>query len=88
MAVIDLDAALGTGQNRDLIQALCRTHRCRVGGGIRDVDTAIEWLDAGAEHIIIGTAATPEFLQRLPKDRLIVALDMRQERVVVDGWRR
>lgn len=88
IAVIDLDAAMGAGENRAIVRRLCQTHRCRVGGGIRDVDAAIEWLDAGAEHIIIGTAAEPKFLQQLPKDRLIVALDVRHERVVVDGWRR
>ena len=88
IAVIDLDAAMGTGENRAIVRQLCQTHRCRVGGGIRDVATAVEWLDAGAEHIIIGTAADPDFLQQLPKDRLIVALDVRHERVVVDGWRR
>ena len=86
MAVIDLDAALGRGSNAKVIRTLCAHHRCRVGGGIRDIDTARAWLDAGAEHIIIGTAATPEFLSQLPKDRLIAALDAREGEVVVEGW--
>jgi len=88
LAVIDLDAAMGTGENRTIVRQLCQTHRCRVGGGIRDLDTAISWLDAGAEHIIVGTAADPDFLRQLPKDRVLVALDVRQDRVVVEGWRR
>ena len=86
VAVIDLDAAMGRGSHRELIRALCATTRCRVGGGIRDLQTAIDWLDAGAEHIIIGTAATPELLQKLPKDRVIVALDAKYDEVVVNGW--
>ena len=87
IAVIDLDAAMGKGSNADIIHELIRSHRCRVGGGIRDIETAIRWLDAGAEHVIIGTAATVEFVQQLPKERVIVALDTRHNEVVVEGWR-
>ena len=86
IAVIDLDAALSQGNNADLIAELCKTYQCRVGGGIRDLDTARKWLDAGAEKIIIGTKATPEFLSQLPKERLIAALDARDGEVVVKGW--
>ena len=86
MAVIDLDAALGRGSNAKVIRTLCVHIIVAVGGGIRDIDTARAWLDAGAEHIIIGTAATPEFLSQLPKDRLIAALDAREGEVVVEGW--
>ena len=53
IAVIDLDAAMGKGEARNH-QALCQKYRCRVGGGIRSIEKALEWLDAGAEHIIIG----------------------------------
>ena len=87
MAVIDLDAALGRGDNSAQIETLCREYRCRVGGGIRSIERARHWLDAGAEQIIIGTAATREFLAQLPRERLLVALDARDGEVVVDGWR-
>lgn len=86
IAVIDLDAALGTGSNADLIRDLCRTHRCRVGGGIRDLDTARAWLDAGAVRIILGTAATPELCAQLPRERVIAALDAVDGEVVTHGW--
>ena len=86
MAVIDLDAALGRGSNRTVIEALCARYRCRVGGGIRDLETARRWLDAGAEHIIIGTAARVEFVKQLPRERVIVALDAVEGEVVVNGW--
>lgn len=86
MAVIDLDAALGRGDHREQISQLCRRFPCRVGGGIRDYETARYWLDQGARKIIIGTAAQPELLKRLPRDRLMVALDARHGEVVVKGW--
>jgi phosphoribosyl-ATP pyrophosphohydrolase len=60
---------------------------CRVGGGIRDVDTAREWLNAGASRIVLGTAAEPQVLSQLPRERLIAALDAVHGEVVVDGWR-
>jgi len=86
IAVIDLDAALGTGDNAALVADLCSRHAVRVGGGIRDEATARRWLDAGARRIILGTAARPELLRLLPRDRLIAALDARNGEVVTHGW--
>lgn len=86
VAVIDLDAAMGTGDNKALIKGLLPLADCRVGGGIRSLDAAINWLDSGASKIILGTKATPEILSQLPKDRLIAALDAYDGEVVVDGW--
>ena len=87
IAVIDLDAALGQGSNADLIHELLRLAPCRVGGGIRDADTAREWLDAGAAKVILGTRAVPEVLRALPPGRVIAALDAEHGEVVVEGWR-
>ena len=87
-AVIDLDAATGEGSNEELVAELCRRGPVRVGGGIRDVDTARRWLDRGAARIILGTAASPELLRQLPRERVIVALDARDGEVVVEGWRK
>ncbi|MEC7985143.1 MAG: phosphoribosyl-ATP diphosphatase [Myxococcota bacterium] len=86
IAVIDLDAALGIGENSAIIAELCKRFRCRVGGGIRSIEAAKRWLDAGAEQIIIGTCAKPEFLKQLPKGRCIAALDAKNDEVVVHGW--
>ncbi len=88
IAVIDLDAALGRGSNKVLIREILKLARCRVGGGIRDVETAIEWLDAGAAKVILGTAATPEVLSHLPPSRTIAALDAVLGEVVDHGWTR
>ncbi|MEX1312009.1 MAG: HisA/HisF-related TIM barrel protein, partial [Candidatus Sulfomarinibacteraceae bacterium] len=86
IAVIDLDAALGCGSNDDIVRQLVRRYRCRFGGGVRTVSEALQWLDAGAEKVILGTAATPEILTELPRDRVIAALDGVEGEVVVRGW--
>lgn len=87
VAVIDLDAAMGTESNADLVAELCRMGPCRVGGGIRDVETAVRWLDAGASKVILGTAARPEILKELPRERVIAALDAKNGVVVDQGWK-
>jgi phosphoribosylanthranilate isomerase len=91
--VVDLDAALGTGENRDaVLQVLASASgRVQVGGGIRALDAAATLLDSGADRIVIGTEAvrTPGFL-KLAVERfgnaVIVALDVRGDRVRVRGW--
>jgi len=88
VAVVDLDAALGRGSNADLIREMVRRAPCRVGGGIRDLDAARAWLDAGAARIVIGTAASPELCGALPRERVVAAVDADRGQVVVDGWRR
>ena len=88
VAVVDLDAALGTGDNTETIEELLAMGPCRVGGGIRSVERARQWLDAGAQQIVLGTAARPEILSRLPRERTIAALDSWQNDVVVEGWTR
>lgn len=86
VAVIDLDAAMQRGSNRELIERLCRVATCRVGGGIRSADDALRYLRAGARSVILGTAATPEILRALPRERTMVALDARGSRVATHGW--
>ena len=96
VAVVDLDAALQRGATHDarqrggqssLIRELLALAPCRVGGGVRSVDDARRWLDAGATRVVLGTAARPEVLRELPRDRVIAALDAFDGEVVVDGWR-
>jgi phosphoribosyl-ATP pyrophosphohydrolase len=47
---------------------------------------ALEWLDAGAERVVIGTAASVDFCSQLPRERVIAAVDAESGRVVVEGW--
>jgi phosphoribosyl-ATP pyrophosphohydrolase len=88
LAVIDLDAALGQGSNATVVRELVRRHPCRVGGGIRSVESALQWLDAGARTVILGTAAQPAILSQLPRERVMAALDGVDGEVVVEGWRK
>jgi phosphoribosyl-AMP cyclohydrolase / phosphoribosyl-ATP pyrophosphohydrolase len=88
IAVVDLDAALGLGSNTTVMEDLVDLAPCRVGGGIRDAAGAIAWLDRGAQKVVLGTAARPEVLQGLPRERVIAALDARHGEVVVEGWQR
>lgn len=87
VAVIDLDAAMGTGNNNEeLIKQLCKVASCRVGGGIRTIEKAKRLIAHGAKKIIIGTAASEEFLSQLPKDKVIVAIDSKNGKVTTEGW--
>ncbi len=88
IAVIDLDKALGKGDNADTVRDLVRMTPCRVGGGVRDVESAVRWLDEGATKVILGTAARPDMLRELPPERVIVALDAKDGEVVVEGWQK
>lgn len=88
VAVVDIDAARGEGDNSAMIADLCLRAPIRVGGGIRTAEQALAWLDAGAARVVVGTAANEDLLSRVPKDRVIVALDARHGEVVTHGWRR
>ena len=96
--VIDLDAAMGRGSNARLVSQLCHraSMRVRVGGGIRTLARARRILAAGAEKIIVGSAAfrnggvNHPFLSRLAagigKRRIIVAVDTERGQILVRGW--
>jgi phosphoribosylformimino-5-aminoimidazole carboxamide ribonucleotide (ProFAR) isomerase len=95
--VIDLDAAMGTGNNLDLVQWIARSLSCRVGGGIRSVDRARLVLEAGAQQVIAGTALfrddAPDFefartlAEAVGRERVIAAVDSRGGHVVIHGWK-
>jgi len=95
--LIDLDAAIGTGSNRDLLARFTSRLPCQVGGGIRSVGAAQEVLAAGARKIIVGsalvrgndvnTAFAAELARAVAADRVIAALDSRGGKVAVHGWR-
>jgi phosphoribosylformimino-5-aminoimidazole carboxamide ribotide isomerase len=88
--VIDLDAAMGVGDNAALVERLASMARCRVGGGVRSVERAVQLVERGAHRVIVGTAAfEPVFddiVHAVGADRVIVALDSKHGRVVVNGW--
>jgi phosphoribosylformimino-5-aminoimidazole carboxamide ribonucleotide (ProFAR) isomerase len=96
--VIDLDAAMGRGSNGRLVAQLCRKApmRVRVGGGIRTPARAKRLVDAGAEKVIIGSAAflnggvNTRVLRRLAaaigKKQMMVAVDTQGGQILVRGW--
>ncbi|MBN2496284.1 MAG: bifunctional phosphoribosyl-AMP cyclohydrolase/phosphoribosyl-ATP diphosphatase HisIE [Deltaproteobacteria bacterium] len=88
VAVVDLDAAMGTGDNLALIEQLCRIAEVRVGGGIRDEARGRDLLRCGARQLVIGTAASPELLSAFSPDQVIAALDQREGIVLDEGWTR
>ena len=95
--VIDLDAATGSGDNRDLIAQICQRLPCRVGGGLRTPDAAALTLEAGAQEIILGSALfTPDGVDiafaasvadACGAPRIVAAVDARGGRVAVKGWK-
>lgn len=90
--VIDLDAALGSGSNDQLVALLAANAVCRIGGGVRSADRARTLLGQGAHRIIVGTAAfnrplLEEIAAAVGRERLIIALDSKGGEVVVKGWR-
>ena len=88
--IIDLDAAMGVGDNGAIIEMLTSRARCRVGGGVRTPQRARQLVDLGAHRVIVGTAAfTPVFddiVAEIGREKIVVALDSKAGTVVVDGW--
>lgn len=91
--LVDLDAALGLGENRDLVRAVLRgvTIPVQVGGGLRDEDRLREILSSGAARAVVGTRAveSPEWLREMAArfpSRLILAVDRDPRGVLVEGW--
>ncbi|HEX3646542.1 MAG TPA: HisA/HisF-related TIM barrel protein [Vicinamibacterales bacterium] len=95
--VIDLDAAMGRGDNLALVRQIAGALSCRAGGGIRTVARAHDVLAAGARQIIAGSSlfknGAPDlaFAETLAnavgRERVIAAVDSRGGRVVIHGWR-
>ena len=93
--LVDLDAAFGTGNNRDQLGQIVATLGSKVkielSGGIRDDDSLNAALEAGAARVNIGTAAleNPEWTaQAIAQwgDRVAVGLDMRGHTLAARGW--
>jgi phosphoribosylformimino-5-aminoimidazole carboxamide ribotide isomerase len=95
--VIDLDAAMGRGSNDELVRLLASKAATRVGGGVRTVERAQALVAQGARKVILGTSAfrasgiNEEFLASVTgaigREKLLIALDSKDGRIVVKGWR-
>jgi phosphoribosylformimino-5-aminoimidazole carboxamide ribotide isomerase len=95
--VIDLDAAMGKGDNIDIVRQIAGALSCRVGGGIRTVERARDLLAAGARQIIAGSSLFKdgqpdlEFARQLADavgaEQVIAAVDSRGGHVTIHGWK-
>jgi len=95
--LIDLDAAMGSGANDDLVREICRRLPCQVGGGVRSADRARDLCESGARKVIVGSALfvdgrpAPDraqaFADAVGAGRVIGAVDSRGGRVVIHGWK-
>jgi phosphoribosylformimino-5-aminoimidazole carboxamide ribotide isomerase len=102
--VIDLDAAMGKGDNSELVEKLCQCAKAkykmkvRVGGGIRTVARAEKLTRIGAAQVILGSAVfrdgevnlrlLRELQKKISRKRVVVALDTWKGRITVQGWRK
>jgi len=95
--LIDLDAAMGKGSNRALVEQFAARLPCQVGGGIRSIEAAEDVLRVGARRVIIGSALVrdgqinrafaEELARRLGRERLVFAVDSRGGKVAIGGWK-
>lgn len=94
--VIDLDAAMGRGQNTELVREFARQLPCQVGGGIRSLKAVQAALSLGAQRIIIGssliskgainTAFAKQIAEQIEPEKLVFAVDSRGGHVAINGW--
>ena len=94
--VVDLDRALGTGDNLPAVARIARQVGSRVrlqlAGGFRTLDLVRAGLDLGVARVVIGTAAAvdPSFVasavSATGSERLVVGIDTREGQVALRGW--
>jgi phosphoribosylformimino-5-aminoimidazole carboxamide ribotide isomerase len=95
--LIDLDAAMGKGDNGPIVADICGRLPCRVGGGIRSVERARTVLAAGAHAVIASSALFKDgavdvafarsLADAIGRERVIAAVDSRGGRVAIHGWK-
>lgn len=93
MHIIDLDSALGTGNNESLIEKVVGdlSIPVQVGGGIRTVEHVERLFEVGCERVIVGTRAIldRQFIERVSADypdAVVVAVDSISDKVLIRGW--
>jgi phosphoribosylformimino-5-aminoimidazole carboxamide ribotide isomerase len=93
--VIDLDAATGRGTNTPVVRSILREQDTdvQVGGGLRTTGQVEAMLDDGARYVIVGTRALEDldWLAEVAGEnpgQVILAADVKERRVVTQGWQR
>ena len=90
--IVDLDAALGRGNNWPVIDRVLSLRGIfkEVGGGIRDISRIEMMLSNGADRVVLGTGAikgTIDLGKIKQKDRTVIALDKLGNSVAIEGWK-
>jgi len=93
--VVDLDGARdGAPRNEDVIRGVIAATgaKVEVGGGIRDIEIIDRYLKAGADRVVLGTAAVKDQTTlvnavALFRERIMVGVDARDGMVATEGWR-
>jgi len=96
--LIDLDAAMGQGNNAAIVTAIAQRLPCQVGGGMRSMNSVRTMLDVGVRRVIVGSALFSDgkldtrFAEKLAAavgaDRLVFALDAIGGKVTIHGWKK
>jgi phosphoribosylformimino-5-aminoimidazole carboxamide ribotide isomerase len=91
--LVDLDGAFSGRPTPGLVEQVAAAGvPVQVGGGLRDADSIEAALDAGAARVVVGTSAVDGSGSRLARlaarfgERLVVAVDAKDGRVVTEGW--
>ena len=76
--IVDIDAAKGLGSNKEIIKKISNKYSCYVGGGIRTKEIAYEYLNQNIKRVVISSSIfnNKELLKEIPKNRMIIALDI------------
>lgn len=99
--LIDLDAAIGSGDNAELVVQIAKRLPVQVGGGIRSVDRARAVLSAGAQRVIVGsslfaetngvgsvnTAFATELAAAIGSEQIVAGIDSRNGKIAIKGWK-
>jgi phosphoribosylformimino-5-aminoimidazole carboxamide ribotide isomerase len=93
--IVDLDATLTRGSNTSIVYKITENVRIpvQVAGGIRTLDLAKKLLK-DVNRVVLGTLAygNPASVENLVKefgnDKIVVAIDQIQGKVMIDGWRK
>ena len=95
--LIDLDAAIGSGDNGPLVRDFVRRLPSQVGGGVRSLEKAREVLSWGARRVIVGSTLirdgkvdvqfAAELARAVGQENLIFAVDAKGGKVAIRGWR-
>lgn len=99
--LIDLDAAMGSGDNSELVHQISRRLPVQVGGGIRTVVRAQQVLESGARRVIVGSSLftedngigrvnsrfASELADAIGLEHIVAGIDSRNGRIAIKGWK-